>query len=85
MRNSWNTHGTDVVMSGTLKELTRRIAENLERGMVLVSKPVRSTNLYVEHQYDYSTLNKRSFRGKSMGLYEKWQCKMRYEKENTNI
>lgn len=85
MKNSWNRSSGDVIMSGSLKELLRRIEENLDRGMELVAKPVRLTNMYVQHSYDYSTLHKPSFKGKKIDLHEKWQCKMRYPKLSTKI
>ena len=77
MYNSWNRPSGDVVMTGTKEELERRIKENKERGMVLLSEPKPVENVYVKHSYNYSTLHKPNFLGKEYSHQKKWMCKMR--------
>ena len=77
MYNSWNKPSGDIVMTGTKEELERRIKENEERGMVLIAEPKPVENVYVRHNYNYSTLHKPNFTSKEYLVNKKWVCKMR--------
>ena len=78
MPSPWRTVHTVITLNNMHRaDLERRIDEMTARGYELITEPKEVTQHYTEYHYEYSTLHKRNFQGRTHNAMTKWVCKMK--------